>query len=51
MQLIATMAKGNTRIMARLSHPLGEKEAREAYEYLVRTHAKYGWDTPPQHEG
>eukprot|EP00039_Didymoeca_costata_P029782 m.26372 g.26372 ORF g.26372 m.26372 type:complete len:275 (-) comp7789_c0_seq1:107-931(-) len=51
MQTMATMIKGEARIVARVKREFSETEARKAYDYLVKTHARHGWNTPPKAEG
>ena len=51
MQTMATMIKGDARIVAKVRREFSEGEARRAYDYLVKTHAKHGWNTPPKAEG
>lgn len=51
MQTMATMIKGEARVVHRTVRQYGEAEARRSYDYLVKTHKKYGWSTPPKGEG
>lgn len=51
MQTIVTIVKGKARIVASVKKEFSEDEARKSYDYLVKTHAKHGWNTPPQSEG
>ena len=51
MQTMATMIKGEARIAAHVKKDFSEAEARRAYDYLVKTHAKHGWSTPPKGDG
>jgi ubiquitin-conjugating enzyme E2 Q len=39
----ASITKAGARIVPSVHTPFGEREARKAYDYLVKTHAKYGW--------
>jgi hypothetical protein len=45
------MIKGDARVVAHARTDFSEVEARRAYDYLVKTHAKHGWNTPPKAEG
>ena len=51
MQVMATIVKGEARIVTKVTREFNESEARSAYEYLVKAHAKYGWESPPKNEG
>jgi ubiquitin-conjugating enzyme E2 Q len=51
MQTMATMIKGEARIAAHVKKDFSEAEARRAYDYLVKAHAKHGWNTPPKGDG
>lgn len=51
MQTIATMIKGNARIVTTARKPFTATEAKASYDYLVKTHAKHGWNTPPLGDG
>eukprot|EP00039_Didymoeca_costata_P029783 m.26379 g.26379 ORF g.26379 m.26379 type:complete len:53 (-) comp7789_c0_seq2:107-265(-) len=45
------VTQGEARIVARVKREFSETEARKAYDYLVKTHARHGWNTPPKAEG
>lgn len=51
MQTMATMIKGDARVVHRTVRQFSEGEARRSYDYLVKTHKKHGWNTPPKGEG
>ncbi len=51
LQIMNTMVKGNARVVTRVNRAFSEREARAAYEYLVKTHAKHGWENPPAQDG
>jgi len=51
MQTMATMIKGDARVVHRTVRQFSEGEARRSYDYLVKTHKKHGWNTPPKAEG
>lgn len=50
-QVMATMIKGDARIVRGVQQEFSERAARSAYAYLVQAHAKHGWATPPKAEG
>ena len=50
-QTMATLAKGGSRIAARVKTPFSEAAARKAYDYLVKVHKDHGWRTPDKGEG
>eukprot|EP00041_Stephanoeca_diplocostata_P010177 m.161815 g.161815 ORF g.161815 m.161815 type:complete len:56 (+) comp18055_c0_seq5:1613-1780(+) len=45
------LLQGDARVVQRVDRPFSEPEARRAYDYLVKTHKKYGWNTPPKQDG
>ena len=51
MQVMATIIKGDARVVNTVRKDLSEGEARKAYEYLVKSHDAHGWATPPKDEG
>eukprot|EP00040_Diaphanoeca_grandis_P018875 m.99376 g.99376 ORF g.99376 m.99376 type:complete len:286 (-) comp27152_c0_seq1:97-954(-) len=51
MQTIATLVKGKARIVGRTARPYGEQQAKASYDFLVKTHAKHGWNTPAKADG
>jgi ubiquitin-conjugating enzyme E2 Q len=50
-QVVAAIAQAGARIVPYVTHEYSETEARKAYDYLVKTHAKYGWRAQPKEEG
>eukprot|EP00045_Choanoeca_perplexa_P003737 m.33175 g.33175 ORF g.33175 m.33175 type:complete len:274 (-) comp12203_c0_seq1:82-903(-) len=50
-QLMSTIIKGKARIVKAVRREFSEEQARRSYDYLVKTHAKYGWKTPPKGDG
>jgi hypothetical protein len=45
METMNAMVKGKSRIVAGVSRAFNESEARASYEYLVKVHAKHGWES------
>ena len=45
------ISKAGARIVPSVTHEFSEAEARRSYDYLVKTHAKYGWKDQPKAEG
>lgn len=51
MQMIATITKGQARIVSETKTPFSREEADKAYSYLVDVHKKHGWFSPPVQDG
>lgn len=51
MQISSTMVSGRARVVSTVKSKFSLKEARKSYDYLVKTHKKYGWTTPPADQG
>ena len=51
LQVVVAIAKAGARIVPSVSHEFSEAEARRSYDYLVKTHAKYGWKAEAKDEG
>eukprot|EP00042_Codosiga_hollandica_P047213 m.509279 g.509279 ORF g.509279 m.509279 type:complete len:276 (+) comp57399_c0_seq2:1038-1865(+) len=51
LQVAAAITKAGARIVARVAVDFSEAEARKSYDYLVKTHAKYGWRDLEKEDG
>jgi hypothetical protein len=50
-QLMATLMEGKARIVMQPQTNYDERVARSTFDYIVETHKRDGWFTPPKGKG